>query len=82
MKFQLLISIEMLKNKNFLALKLSDVFILLINVKMPSIVGILTFMSRINSMLILFELEEFIKFHNLKARSRPETGRKSLGDVE
>ena len=32
----------------FLALKLSDsVFILLINVKMPTIVGILTFMSRI-----------------------------------
>ena len=33
----------------FIALKLSDVvFILLINVKMPTIVGILTFMSRIN----------------------------------
>ena len=32
----------------FLALSLSDlVFILLINVKMPTIVGILTFMSRI-----------------------------------
>ena len=37
-------------NKNkFLALNLSDaVFILLINIKMPTIVGILTFMSRIN----------------------------------
>ena len=34
----------------FLALNLSDfVFIMLINVKMPTIVGILTFMSRINS---------------------------------
>ena len=33
----------------FLALKLSDaVFILLINVKMPTIVGILTFINRIN----------------------------------
>ena len=29
----------------------SDVFILLINVKMPTIVGILTFMSRINFVL-------------------------------
>ena len=36
----------------FLAFKLLDfVFILLINVKMPRIVGILTFMSRINFML-------------------------------
>ena len=34
---------------NFLALSLSDVvFIQLINVKMPTIVGILTFNSRIN----------------------------------
>ena len=36
----------------FLALSLSDVvFIMLINVKMPTIVGILTFMSRINFVL-------------------------------
>ena len=35
--------------KQFLDLSLSDnVFIMLINVKMPTIVGILTFMSRIN----------------------------------
>ena len=40
--------------KKFLALSLSDlVFIMLINVKMPTIVGILTFMSRINFMLEL-----------------------------
>ena len=44
------------KQKNipeiFLALKLSDaVSILLINVKMPTIVGILTFMSMITYML-------------------------------
>ena len=53
MKFQLLIKGKMLKNiKIFLALKLSDaVFIMLINVNMPTIVGILTFMSRINFML-------------------------------
>ena len=41
MKFQLLIKSKMLKIKIFLALKLSDaVFIMLINVKMPTIVGI------------------------------------------
>ena len=38
--------------KKFLVLSLSDVvFIMLINVKMPKIVGILTFMSRINFVL-------------------------------
>ena len=38
--------------KKFLALSLSDVvFIMLINVKMPTIVGILTFMSMINFVL-------------------------------
>ena len=38
--------------KKFLALSLSDVvLIMLINVKMPMIVGILTFFSRINFML-------------------------------
>ena len=38
--------------KKFLALSLSDVvFIMLISVKMPTIVGILTFMSRINFVL-------------------------------
>ena len=49
-KFQLLI-IKYRKIKKFLALSLSDVFTVLINVKMPTIVGILTFMSRINSVL-------------------------------
>ena len=45
-KLQLLIKTEL---KKFLALSLSDVlFIMLINVKMPKIYGILTFMSRIN----------------------------------
>ena len=38
--------------KKFLALSLSDaVFVVLINVKMPTIVGILKFMSRINFVL-------------------------------
>ena len=44
----------------FLALSLSDVvFIMLINVKMPTIVGILTFMSRINFVLSWVEHEFF-----------------------
>ena len=72
MKFQLLLKTKMLKNKdiNFLAfeLSLSDViFIMLINVKMPTIVGILTFMSRINFMLSWVELEK--SFINLETWS-------------
>ena len=51
-KFQLLIKAKILTNKKFLASSLSDVvFIMLINFKMPTIVGILTFMSRINFVL-------------------------------
>ena len=51
-KFQLLIKTNMLKNKEVSCFKsLSYVFIMLINVKMPTIVGILTFMSRINFVL-------------------------------
>ena len=43
---------------SFLAFKLSDVvFIMLINVKMSTIVGILIFMSMINFMLSLVECE-------------------------
>ena len=40
--------------KKFLALSLSDVVvIMLMNVNMPTIVGILTFMSRINFVLFI-----------------------------
>ena len=47
------------KMKKFLALSISDVvFIMLINVKMPTIVSILTFMSRIN---IVFSCVEYEK---------------------
>ena len=50
-KFQLLIK-KRLKIKNFFFLLNEDVvFILLINVKTPTIVGVLTYMSRINFML-------------------------------
>ena len=48
MKFQHLIKTKKLNIKYFSCLQLSDVlFIMLINVKMPTIVGILTFMSMI-----------------------------------
>ena len=56
MNFSLLIKGE---NTIFLALNFSDVvFILLINVKMPTIVGILTFINRINFMLSSVENEK------------------------
>ena len=68
-EFQVLIKINLWKSKIFLVLKSSDaVFILLINVKMPIIVGILTFMSRINFMLSLVEHEKsFIALRPWKA---------------
>ena len=48
-KFQLLIKTEIPTNKEVSCLYPSEVvFIMLINVKMPTIVGILTFMSRMN----------------------------------
>ena len=44
-----------------LALKLSNiVFILLLNVKMPTTVGILTFMSKMNFMLNELSMKNFI----------------------
>ena len=47
-KFKLLIESNILKKKHFSYLKRSYfVFVMLINVKMPTIVGILTLMSRI-----------------------------------
>ena len=51
-KFQQFAKSEMLNNKENLAFKHTDVvLIMLINVKMPKIVGNLTFMSIINVML-------------------------------
>ena len=52
----------MLKNKTFLAFKLSlvAVFIMLINVKMLTIVGILTFMSMIKFMLSLVGMKKVV----------------------
>ena len=53
--------------KVFLALSLSDVvFIMLINVKMPTSVGILTFMSKINFVLSWAELS-WKTFYNIGA---------------
>ena len=52
MKFQLLIKIKTPTNKECFALSLTyAVFSMLITVKMPTIVGILTFISRINFVL-------------------------------
>ena len=49
------------KMRKWVALSLSDVvFIMLINVKMQTIVGILTFMSRINFVLSSVEYEFFL----------------------
>ena len=58
---------------SFLASELSDVFIMLINVKMPTIVGILTFMSRINFVPSCVEHEK--KFYNLGHRKGPRMER-------
>ena len=52
MEFQLLLKSKMQKNNDFLAVNLTDdVIIMLINVKMPTIVSILTFISMIYFML-------------------------------
>ena len=52
MNFQLLIKLKYRQIKKFLALGLSGVlFIMIINVKMPTIVGILTFVGKINFVL-------------------------------
>ena len=49
MEFEMLTKSKMLKIKAFLPFRCSDVvFIMLINIKMPTIIGILTFMSMIN----------------------------------
>ena len=51
-KFQLLMKTKLPTNKEVFALILADVvFITLINFKMPTIVGILTFISRIDFVL-------------------------------
>ena len=50
MKLQLLINTKMVKNKDLL-FNSDVVFIMLVNVKMPTVVVIFTFMSMINSML-------------------------------
>ena len=65
MKFQLLIKTKMLKYKVFLLLSSHyTVFIMLINGKMPTIVGILTFMSRIFLCSVEFSMK---KVYNLGA---------------
>ena len=58
---QLLIECKILNSNDFSYLKHSDVvFFLLINVKMPTIVAILTFMNKINFMLSWVEHEKSV----------------------
>ena len=62
------ISAKYRQMKKFLAISLSDVvFIMLINVKMPTIVGILTYMIRIH--FVLSCVENGKKLYKLKAWS-------------
>ena len=59
MKFQKLIKTKMLKT--FLAFKLTDtVFVILINIKMPMVVGTLSFMSMIFILSIVEHEKRFI----------------------
>ena len=68
-EIHLLIKTKIPTNEKFLALSLSDVvLIMLINVKMTTIVGILTFMNRIN--FVLSSVEHGKKFKNLEAGYR------------
>ena len=61
MKFQLLIKPKMLKIRNYLAFNFSDVvLIMLINIKRPIIVDILTFMSMIHLMLSRVEHDKSV----------------------
>ena len=69
--------------KKFHALSLSDVvFIMLINVKVPTIDGILTFMSRINFVISCVEHGKsfitFYKFYSLCGFPQSETQNKKI----
>ena len=78
-KFQLFIKLKYRQMKKFLALSLSYVvFIMLINVKMPTIVGILTFMSRINFVLNWVEHEKCFVTSGPDLRLIKGTGRMFL----
>ena len=71
MNFQLLIKTKILKIKSPVAFKLSDVvFIMLINVKMPTIVSILTFKSMIFSCSVEFSIKSFIARSNIHSICR------------
>ena len=65
MKFKLLIKTKISTNEEVSLSPSNVVFIMPINVKMPTFVGILTFMSRINSCSAELSME---KFYNLRAR--------------
>ena len=63
------------KNKDVLAYKLTDVlFIMLINVKMPTIVGILTFMSMIKFMLSTLRWKSYFGMVLLQVQVQLQSG--------
>ena len=66
MEFQLLIKCKMQKNKALFALKFSDVlYVIIINVEMPTTVSISTFKSRVENLqqLLVYHIYEQLKFH-------------------
>ena len=68
--------------KMFLTLIFLDyLFIMLIDVKMPTIVGISTFMSSINY-FVLSRVENEKKFSNLKSMARNYNGSLKLSTTE
>ena len=70
MNFKLLIKTDIPRNEEASFLSFSGVvFIMLINVKMPTIVGILTFMSRINYMLSRVKHGKFYSLGALSLRN-------------
>ena len=75
----------MLKNKDFLsflAFKLSDVlFIMVMIVKMPTIVGILTFMSMINFVVSWVELENSFLIFIIDIKKKKKKKKNGIIDI-
>ena len=78
---QQLLKTKMLKHR-LLAFKLSDaVYIMLINVKMSTFVGILTLMSMLNLMLNLVEHEKSLITLGNKLRTKNNNNKKLLSEL-
>ena len=68
MKFQLHLKTKKLKNKDFFLSNSQNLYIMLIYVKMPTIVGILTLMSMINFVLSLISMKKVLLPRALSCR--------------